>query len=110
MHINLTGHHVDITEALRGYVDSKFERLARHFDHVLDIHVILSVEKLRQKAEATLHVNGARVFADSVQEDMYAAIDGLIDKLDRQVLKHKEKRNDHRGNGHRVFDQDPETV
>lgn len=110
MHINLTGHHLDITGALRGYVDSKFERLARHFDHVLDIHVILSVEKLRQKAEATLHINGAKFFADSVHGDMYAAIDGLIDKLDRQVLKHKEKRSDHRGNGHKGFDQDPETI
>lgn len=101
MQINLTGHHVDITEALRGYVNSKFERLARHFDHVLNVHVILSVEKLRQKAEATLHVNGGKVFADSVHEDMYAAIDALIDKLDRQVLKHKEKKIGHRGNGHK---------
>ncbi|MBK1706764.1 ribosome hibernation-promoting factor, HPF/YfiA family [Halochromatium glycolicum] len=97
MQINLTGHHVDITEPLKGYVDSKFERLERHFDQVIKVHVILSVEKLRQKAEATIHVNGANVFADAVHEDMYAAIDGLIDKLDRQVLKHKEKRQNHRG-------------
>jgi len=110
MRINLTGHHVDVTESLKDYVHNKFERLTRHFDHVLNIHVILSVEKLRQKAEATLHVNGAKVFADSVHEDMYAAIDGLIDKLDRQVLKHKEKRRDHRNNGHKALDQDPETV
>jgi len=110
MQINLTGHHVDVTESLKGYVHNKFERLTRHFDHVLDIHVILSVEKLRQKAEATLHVNGTKVFADSVHEDMYAAIDGLIDKLDRQVLKHKEKKRDHRNNGYKGFDQDPETV
>lgn len=104
MQINLTGHHVDITEALKGYVDSKFDRLARHFDHVLNVHVILSVEKLRQKAEATIQVNGGNVFADSVHEDMYAAIDGLIDKLDRQVLKHKEKKMNHRGNGHKGMD------
>lgn len=96
MQISLTGHHVDITEALRGYVDTKFERLERHFDHVTNVHVILSVEKLRQKAEATLHVNGADVFADCVEEDMYAAIDGLVDKLDRQVKKHKEKHTNHR--------------
>jgi len=96
MQINLTGHHIDITESLRAYVDSKFERLARHFDHVLNVHVILSVEKLRQKAEATMHINGAKVFADSVHEDMYAAIDTLIDKLDRQVLRHKEKKIGHR--------------
>jgi putative sigma-54 modulation protein len=102
MQINLTGHHVDITEALRGYVDSKFERLARHFDHVFNAHVVLSVEKLRQKAEATLHVNGGKLFADSVHEDMYAAIDALIDKLDRQVLKHKEKRNNYRGGNPRM--------
>jgi ribosome hibernation promoting factor len=99
MQINLTGHHVDITDALKGYVDSKFDRLSRHFDHVINVHVILSVEKLRQKAEATLHVNGAKMFADSVHEDMYAAIDTLIDKLDRQVLRHKEKRIGQRGDG-----------
>jgi len=109
MQINLTGHHIDVTEALKGYIDGKFERLVRRFDQVLDIHVILNVEKLRQKAEATLHVNGAKVFADSVHEDMYAAIDGLIDKLDRQLLKHKEKKIDHRGNGHKVFDTDTDT-
>lgn len=97
MQINLTGHHVDITEPLKGYVESKFERLERHFDHVIKVHVILSIEKLRQKAEARIHMNGADVFADAVHEDMYAAIDGLIDKLDRQVLKHKEKRQSHRG-------------
>jgi putative sigma-54 modulation protein len=99
MHINLTGHHVDVTEALRGYVDSKFERLARHFDHVINAHVILSVEKLEKKAEATLNVNGGKVHADSVHEDMYAAIDALIDKLDRQVLRHKEKKSSHRPSG-----------
>lgn len=96
MQISLTGHHVDITDSLRGYVDSKFERLERHFDHVTNVHVILSVEKLRQKAEATMHVNGADLFADCVEEDMYAAIDGLIDKLDRQVKKHKEKQKNHK--------------
>lgn len=101
MQINLTGHHIDITDSMRGYVDNKFERLARHFDHVINVHVILSVEKLRQKAEATIHVNGAKVFADSVHEDMYAAIDTLIDKLDRQVLKHKEKKQSRRGSGHK---------
>ena len=110
MQINLTGHHVDITDALKGYVDGKFERLARHFDHVLQIHVVLSVEKLRQKAEATLHVNGGKVFAESVHEDMYAAIDGLIDKLDRQVLKHKEKKSTRRGSGNKGVDQAVDTA
>ena len=96
MQISVTGHHVEVTDALKSYVDNKFERLERHFDNVINVHVILSVEKLRQKAEATMQVNGASVFADSVQEDMYAAIDGLTDKLDRQVIKHKEKMQSHR--------------
>ena len=101
MQVNLTGHHVDITDALRAYVDEKIARLERHFDHVSNVHVILSVEKLNKKAEATVHIAGADVFADSVHEDMYAAIDSLVDKLDRQVLRHKEKIKSHRGNGHR---------
>lgn len=105
MQINLTGHHVDITEALRGYVENKFERLERHFDHVINMHVILSVEKLRQRAEATIYVNGANLFAESVHEDMYAAIDGLIDKLDRQVIRHKEKKNNHRGGSLKGLDE-----
>ena len=95
MQINLTGHHVELTPPLHDYVNSKMERLERHFDHVTDIHVILSVEKLRHKAEATLRVSGGTLFADAVQEDMYAAIDSLTDKLDRQVKKHKEKLTDH---------------
>lgn len=99
MQIILTGHHVDITDALKDYVDTKFERLSRHFDHVINAHVILSVEKLRQQAEATIQVNGRSLFADSVHEDMYAAIDGLVDKLDRQMIRHKEKKANHRPNG-----------
>jgi putative sigma-54 modulation protein len=95
MQINLTGHHVELTPPLHDYVNSKMEKLERHFDNVTDIHVILSVEKLRHKAEATLHVSGSTLFADAVQEDMYAAIDSLTDKLDRQVKKHKEKLTDH---------------
>ena len=99
MQVNLTGHHVDITDALRAYVDEKIARLERHFDHVSNVHVILSVEKLVQKAEATVHVAGADVFADATHADMYAAIDALVDKLDRQVIRHKEKLKSHRGNG-----------
>ncbi len=95
MQINLTGHHVEITDSLREYVDSKFTKLERHFDHINNVHVILNVEKLIQKAEAKLHLNGTEVFALSEHEDMYAAIDSLIDKLDRQVLKHKEKIKRH---------------
>lgn len=99
MQISLTGHHVELTDALRTYVDSKFERLERHFDKVTNVHVILTVEKLRQKAEAKLHVNSQDLFADAVEEDMYAAIDGLVDKLDRQVKRQKEKATSHRGPG-----------
>ena len=95
MQINLTGHHVDLTSPLRDYVNSKMERLERHFDNVTNIHVILSVEKLRHKAEATMHVSGGHLFADATEADMYAAIDALTDKLDRQVKKHKEKITDH---------------
>jgi putative sigma-54 modulation protein len=101
MQLNLTGHHVDITDSLRNYVNEKLERLERHFDHVSNVHVILSVEKLERKAEATVHISGADVFADAVHEDMYAAIDALADKLDRQVLKHKEKIKSRRNNGAR---------
>jgi len=95
MQINLTGHHVEITDSLRDYVHSKFAKLERHFDNINNVHVVLNVEKLQQIAEATLHLNGGEVFATSQHEDMYAAIDGLIDKLDRQVLKHKEKLSKH---------------
>ena len=95
MQINLTGHHVELTDSLRNYVDTKFEKLERHFDHISNVHVILNVEKLNQRAEATVHLKGGEVFANSEHTDMYAAIDGLIDKLDRQVIKHKEKLKRH---------------
>ena len=91
MQINLTGHHVDITESLRSYVNEKFGRLERHFDHINNVHVILSIEKLRQIAEANIHLNGGEIFANAEATDMYASIDSLVDKLDRQVIKHKEK-------------------
>ena len=96
MQVSLSGHHVDITDSMRNYVNEKIARLDRHFDQALDIHVVLTVEKLRHRAEATLHVSGGNLHADDVREDMYAAIDGLVDKLDRQGKKHKEKMKDHR--------------
>ncbi len=99
MQVSLSGHHVEITESIRNYVNEKVGRLDRHFDQALDIHIVLTVEKLRHKAEATLHVSGNNLHADDVQEDMYAAIDGLVDKLDRQGKKHKEKLKDHRIKG-----------
>ena len=95
MQINLTGHHVEITDSLRNYVDTKFSKLERHFDHISNVHVILNVEKLNQKAEATVHLSGAEVFASSENTDMYAAIDSMVDKLDRQGIKHKEKLKKH---------------
>lgn len=95
MQLNLSGHHVDVTPALRTYVNEKIERLERHFDNMTNIHVVLSVEKTRQKAEATLHVSGGNLFANAEHDDMYAAIDALTDKLDRQVKKHKEKTQSH---------------
>jgi putative sigma-54 modulation protein len=91
MQINLTGHHVEITDSLHEYVHSKFEKLERHFEHINNVHVVLNVEKLEQIAEATLHLNGGEVFANSTNPDMYVAIDSLIHKLDRQIIKHKEK-------------------
>ena len=93
MQLNITGHHVEVTPSLNEYVTGKVSKLERHFDNVTNVHVVLGVEKLRQKAEATLHVSGADLFAECTNEDMYAAIDGLIDKLDRQGIKHKEKQN-----------------
>jgi putative sigma-54 modulation protein len=107
MQISITGHHMDITEALRSYVESKFNRLERHFDKMTNIHVILGVEKERQKAEATIHVNRGNIFANDEHEDMYAAIDGLIDKLDRQLKKHKEKLSDHQRGKPNLKNQEP---
>ncbi|OED40656.1 ribosomal subunit interface protein [Chromatiales bacterium (ex Bugula neritina AB1)] len=95
MNLIVTGHHIDVTDSLRHYVTSKMDRLERHSDEVMDIHVILTVEKQRQKAEATVNVKGAQLFADTIEADMYAAIDLLTDKLDRQLIKHKEKLKDH---------------
>ncbi len=95
MQLTLTGHHIDITPALRGYVEKKLERIVRHFDQVIDVHCVLTVEKLRHQAEATLGVSGATIHAVATENDMYAAIDGLTDKLDRLVKKHKEKLTDH---------------
>ena len=96
MQLIITGRHLEVTEALKDYVDSKFEKLARHFESVTDVHVILSVENLIQKAEATVQVSGAKLFAEDHQEDMYVAIDAMVDKLDRQIIKHKEKTGNHR--------------
>jgi len=95
MQLTITGHHIDVSPALRDYVDTKLGKLARHFDHMTDIHCVLTVEKLEHKAEATIHLSGGTIHADATEPDMYAAVDGLVDKLSRQVTKHKEKVTDH---------------
>ncbi len=95
MQMTLTGLHIDVTASMRNYVEKKLERISRHFDNVIDVHCVLSVEKLKHKAEATLKVSGGSIHADAEDGDMYAAIDSLADKLDRRVKKHKEKRTDH---------------
>ena len=95
MQLSVTGHHLVVTDPLRAYVASKIEKIERHFDLVSDVHCILKVEKLRHKAEATVSVIGGKIYADATEEDMYAAIDGLVDKLDRRVKKYKEKLGDH---------------
>lgn len=100
MNLTISGHHLEVTPALRGYVTTKLERISRHFDQVVDIKVLLSVDNLkekdlRQKAECNVHVKGRDLFAESVHADLYAAVDDLADKLDRQVLRYKDKTQDH---------------
>ncbi|HEY3809728.1 MAG TPA: ribosome-associated translation inhibitor RaiA [Steroidobacteraceae bacterium] len=95
MQLSVTGHHVEITAAMRSYVEKKLDRIARHFDHVIDTHCVLTVEKMLHKAEATLRVRGETIHALASEGDMYAAIDALADKLERRVRKHKEKLTDH---------------
>ncbi len=105
MNLKLTGNHVEITDPMREYVISKISKITRHFDHVIDVSVILSVDKLKQKAEANVHIRGKDIFVETDSEDMYASIDSLVDKLDRQILKHKEKNLERRNHG-ALKDQD----
>ncbi|HUX90303.1 MAG TPA: ribosome-associated translation inhibitor RaiA [Gallionellaceae bacterium] len=93
MNINLTGRHLEITPAIREHVTAKLGKIKRHFDNVIDINVILSVDKLQQKAEATVHMSGKTVFAETDDGNLYVAIDNLMDLLDRQILKHKDKNS-----------------
>lgn len=97
MQINISGHHVEITDALRNHIEEKFSRLSRHMSRAGNAKVILSVEKSSQKAEATIQVSGGTVFADAAGDNMYASIDALTGKLDRQLIKYKEKQSSHRG-------------
>ena len=95
MNLQVSGHHLEITPALRDYVTGKLERITRHVDNVRDVNVILSVEKLKQKAEVTVHLAGKDVYVETVDEDLYAAVDGLVDKRERQVQKYKQKLQEH---------------
>lgn len=94
MNVTFTGRHMDVTDALRQYASEKLDRLYRHYDKITNVHVIFGVDKLTQKAEATLHVpRGGMIHAQSESEDMYTSIDELFEKLERQVSKHREKEN-----------------
>jgi len=100
MNLTISGHHLVVTPALRNYVTTKLDRIIRHFDQVVDVKVLLTVEKLkekerRQRAECNIHVKGSDLFAESSHEDLYAAVDELVDKLDRQVVRHKDRLQDH---------------
>lgn len=95
MQLNLSGHHVAVTPALRSYVEKKLARMVRRFDQLIGVHCVLTVEKLRHKAESIVHVRGSTIYAEADDEDMYAAIDALASKLDRRVRKHKERLRDH---------------
>ncbi len=110
MSITVTGHHVEVTSSMRNYVNDKLKRLQRHSHNLFDIQVILSVEKVRQKAEATIQISGSKIYADTTQPDMYAAIDLLMDKLDRQLIRHKEKTKNHHRRGKNVRMEDDEAL
>ncbi len=102
MNLQLTGHHLEITPPIREYVTAKLDRVTRHFDDAIDASVILSTNKLQHKAEATLHLRGKDLHAESIDTDMYAAIDAMTDKLDRLVIKQKEMRLDKRTQGETI--------
>ena len=95
MQMTISGHHLDITDPIRDYVTNKLSKLERHSEQITSTSVILTVDKLAQKSEATVHVTGGDLFANAEHEDLYAAIDALTDKLDRQLIKHKEKHRGH---------------
>jgi len=102
MQLNISGHHLDITPALREHSTEKLSKIKHHFDHVINVNMILEVQKDVQKAEATIHVSGADLFAKAQSSDMYASIDQLVNKLDSQIIKHKEKLHSHRGYSYKL--------
>lgn len=95
MNLSISGQHVEITDAIRSFINDKLQRIERHFDQLIDVEVVLHVEKIRHRAEAKLNVSGTTLFAESTEDDMYKAIDSLMDKLDKQVLRYKDKLKDH---------------
>jgi putative sigma-54 modulation protein len=95
MQLTITGHQLEVTDPIRDYIENKFARIKRHFDQVLNVHVIISVEKLRHKSEATMHIGGRDFFAESTEDHLYKSIDLLVDKLDKQIRRHKDKKTDH---------------
>ncbi len=99
MQLTISGHHVDLTDSMKNYINEKMQRIVRHFDHLSSIDVVLHVEKIHHKAEATINAKGVTMHAQADSENMYASIDELTDKLDSQVRKHKEKITDHHKNG-----------
>ncbi|MCL2875729.1 MAG: ribosome-associated translation inhibitor RaiA [Betaproteobacteria bacterium] len=101
MNLNITGHHVEVTDAIRAYTSEKIDRVVRHFDNVTSVNVILSVDKLNQKAEVTAHMRGKDIHVECVDADLYAAIDALADKLNRQMQKHKQKTAEHHHDSHK---------
>jgi putative sigma-54 modulation protein len=107
MNLSVTGHNLVVTPAIRSYINAKMDRVLRHYDHVIDARIVLSLDKLRQRAEVTLRVPGRDIFVECEQEDLYAAIDGMADKLDRQVVKHKTRVADHAHDAlkHRIAEQ-----
>lgn len=100
MQLSISGHHVELTESIHDYIEQKFKKLDRHSDQLTKVHVVVNVEKLHHLAEATAHVTGAELFANADAEDLYAAIDLLVDRLDRQLIKHKEKTTAHDHGSH----------
>ena len=106
MNLHLTGRHLEITPSIREYVLGKLGRINRHFDHVIDVTVVMTVEKLDQRVEASVHLSGKDIHVEAHDGDMYAAIDGLIDKLDRQVLRHKERFSPRHAAGAKRIPQD----
>ena len=97
MQLHISGHHLDITSAIKNHTNEKLSKIKHHFDNVMNVNMILEVQKDVQKAEATIHLSGADLFAKAQSSDMYVSIDQLINKLNSQIIKHKEKLHNHRG-------------